>query len=264
MNVKCAILLALATLPVLCRGESGFFTIDDFKHADYGHDVIELQKVSGGTGWTGMWSVRGDVVFNPIMNLVYKTGRYVSTPGDQGALMLDSGGLATIWRNFSENEIRDGVIWISFLLRRDSVDSIQDRSGVFFATDGPGIYIGTRKDEFGLGTGEGILDVGKIKGISNHTTHLVVAQLDLENKTVKAWLDPQDCTSAEFLGEPQAGILLDSVTSVAPVLRIRLEEDGDNGQRVLMGSLRIAHSKDSEIAFAAVTCDPENTPLQPR
>lgn len=225
--------------------------------------VRSLIEGSGGSGWKSGWIARalsGTASLDPLVNLRYQTAGYANTGkeegNDGGGALRQRGHWALLARAFSDENISDSVLWISFLINRSDVNSsYSDRTGVFLAlpenSGKSGIYIGTQGKQFGIGTSSGIVDLGKVDGNHPDETHLVIARIDLTENSVAAWFNPIGMTSIEALGEPHVFNTNPDFRNIEKTLEIRMEGK-DTSARMHFDAFRIAHGTSSEESFSAV------------
>lgn len=221
-----------------------------------------LSFADDGIGWATPWRtsvIAGLAGLDPALALTSDAKGYVNTgriKEDNGAGLSHRGKWAVMQREFAEEPITSGVLWVSFLTHREEVASLSDRSGIFFSSEGgepgQGIFIGTRGAKFGIGKASGFINSGEVPGNSAKATHLVLARIDLDNKTVEAWFDPADVSSPEALGKARVAAKIPAVNALEKTLQLRLEGQSTEAG-IFFDALRIAQGSSLEAAFAALT-----------
>lgn len=213
-------------------------------------------------GWVTPWRtsvITGLSALDPFFALTSDAKGYVNTgrkKADHGAGLSHRGKWAVMQRDFSKQSLKSGILWISFLTRRDEVTRPSDRGGIFVASEGgepgKGVFIGTLGSKFGVGEASGFINFGEVSGNSDKATHLIFARIDLDNKIVEAWFNPSDVSSPSALGKPQVSAKIPSVKALGKTLQLRLEGQSTEAG-IFFDALRLAHGSSSEATFAAVT-----------
>lgn len=212
-------------------------------------------------GWLTPWRtsvIAGLAALDPAFALTSDAKGYVNTgrkKTDHGSGLSHRGQWAVIQRDFAKQNHAGGILWISFLTRRDEVTHPSDRSGIFLAAEGgepgKGVFIGTRADKFGVGEASGFINLGEVPGNSDKATHLILARIDLANKIVDAWFNPSDVSSPSALGKSMVSAKIPSVQALGKTLELRLEGQSTEAG-IFFDALRLAHGSSSQAAFAAM------------
>ena len=221
-----------------------------------------LFYADAGGGWPAPWRttvISGLAGLDPAFALSYDAKGYVNTgmkTEENGASLVHRGRWAVLQRDFSTQSLADGVLWVSFLSRRDEAARASDRSGVFFANEsgepGKGVFIGTRGSKFGIGEASGFINLGEVPGHAAGKTHLILAKIDLPKQTVEAWFNPEDVSAPSALGKPGVSAKVPSLKALANSLQVRLEGQSTEAG-MFFDALRVAHGNSSESTLTAVT-----------
>ena len=221
-----------------------------------------LSFADAGGGWLTPWRtsvIAGLSGLDPSFALTSDAKGWVNTgrkKENNGAGLSHRGQWAVMQRDFAKENITTGVLWVSFLTRREEVSTLSDRSGIFFSSEGgepgKGIFIGTRANKFGIGEASGFINFGEVPGNTARTTHLILARIDLDHKTVEAWFDPADVRSPVTLGKPRVSAKIPTIAALKKSLELRLEGQSTEAG-MFFDALRIAQGSSSEAAFAALT-----------
>lgn len=214
----------------------------------------------GGAGWQSPWSagvVAGPLTVDTELNLETPAlgYRYTGKPaGNGGGVLRHRGQWVLLERELAETAISECALWVSFLSRWSPARGQADRSGVFLPLHGTegGIYIGTRRDEFGIGTSSGFLNLASQSGHEAGQTHLIVARIDPVSHRIEAWFDPPDVRSIEALGAPHVADESRAFTAIGPQIEFRLEQSQGAQGSMLLDAVRLAWGGTDEEAFEAI------------
>ena len=235
---------------------------DDFEQVDYGTSVTSINGLSGGRGWQGGWNIMlGNVEFRPNRNLSYNNIGYFNTGSGSGnsgggAFESEFDGISRVTRQFAPIPISRGEIWFSYLINRGSVAGNDKRTGITFSRDGTfargdiQLFIGTRSNQFGIGSSEGFLNLAQVPGNTNQETHLILGRIDLANNTLCAWFNPPNVTSLSALGAPHVSDSSQIIGQIDGMFRIFMQET--TNLRITIDALRIARGSNSESLLRAV------------
>jgi hypothetical protein len=235
---------------------------DDFQQVDYGTVLTSIGGLSGGRGWEGGWDIlQGNVEFRPNRNLAFNNIGYFNTGSGSGnagggAFETEFDGISIASRQFAPIPISEGEIWVSYLINRGSVAGNDKRTGITFSRDGTfnrsdvHFFIGTRSNQFGIGSSQGFLNLAQVSGNTNQETHLIVGRIDLANNTLSAWFNPPNVSSLSALGAPHVTDSSQVIGQINGTFRIFMQETSN--LRITIDGLRIARGNNPEALLRTV------------
>ncbi|MFO7936275.1 MAG: hypothetical protein R6V06_01545 [Kiritimatiellia bacterium] len=205
------LILFLTCVIMLTRTSEALMIVEDFDFYPEG----PLGNNAGGSGFCGAWSFLDkpeDGHIDNNSNLMYNaTGYSVSSLGKGKLVAFYDISTDSILSNrrFAEpftGESEGRIVWLSMLVYFSSNSGrvglyLNSATGHRSQSDAGFLCVGTdfRKLVNGTLTSSGLT-------LSADTTHLILGRVDLKDtnsSTVKFWLDPSDCTSADTLGNAQ-------------------------------------------------------------
>lgn len=224
-------------LCLVMNASAELFSRDGFSQRDYGISQGAIDGLSGGEGWADSWAANGNVQFVPSQNLSFSAAGYTNDTGTTGSFATFAVVNVNATRTWSSSAVTSGVVWVSWLSSRPSVNSTSDRMGLTFTDGTTSVFIGERADDFGLGINPGYLNADQVDNVyTANDVHLIIAKMDLSTGLVEAWLDSSDVSSEGALGTADSSYNY-SISSLDGTVQVRFGEN--SALRVSVDSLRI-------------------------
>lgn len=249
---------------------------------NYGTATASLTGKGAATGgWSGAWQGPTSVQYNAGAQLSY-TGPEYGTPGsesdpDDGSVLGGTGATTDLlYRTFNANTFGTGTIWLSVLVRYDSIgddilfwidknnSTVNGGDREFLGLRGSAGTSGTSSPPEAVIAYNGTDDTSSTIDFAINTTHLFLAKIDMNvggvNDSISWWIDPDLSGGAAGLGttvgSANGPVYVKSGSDAYGTAfdGVAFSSNGNTSGGVGIDSIRISNDADG---FAQVTAVPE-------